>query len=60
MTDVKRQIKKTLVTNKHAKMLVKCVTKTAEKSVKEAAARKQDQHILLKVQLPSTLLVFSS
>ena len=38
---------------------IKCVTKTAEESVREAATRKQDQHILLKVQLSSTLLVFS-
>ena len=29
---------------------IKCVTKTAEESVREAATRKQDQHILLKVQ----------
>ena len=29
---------------------VKCMTKTAEDSVKEAVSRKQDQHILLKVQ----------
>ena len=32
------------------KTLVKCMTKTAEDSVKEATKRKQDQHILLKVQ----------
>ena len=32
------------------KTLVKCMTKTAEDSVKEATERKQDQHILLKVQ----------
>ena len=32
------------------KALVKCMTKTAEDSVKEAVTRKQDQHILLKVQ----------
>ena len=32
------------------KILVKCLTKTAEDSVKEATKRKQDQHILLKVQ----------
>ena len=32
------------------KTLVKCMTKTAEHSVKEAVIRKQDQHILLKVQ----------
>ena len=32
------------------KTLVKCMTKTAEDSVKEAVTRKQDQHILLKVQ----------
>ena len=32
------------------KALVKCMTKTAEDFVKEAVARKQDQHILLKVQ----------
>ena len=29
---------------------VKCMTKTAENSVKEATKRKPDQHILLKVQ----------
>ena len=33
-----------------SKTLVKCMTKTAEDSVKEAVTRKQDQHILLKVQ----------
>ena len=33
-----------------SKILVKCMTKTAEDSVKEATKRKQDQHILLKVQ----------
>ena len=32
------------------KTLVKCMTITAEDSVKEATKRKQDQHILLKVQ----------
>ena len=32
------------------KTVVKCMTKTAEDSVKEADTRKQDQHILLKVQ----------
>ena len=32
------------------KILVKCMTKTAEDSVKEAVTRKQDQHILLKMQ----------
>ena len=32
------------------KTLVKCMTKTAEDSVKEAVTRKQDQHILLKTQ----------
>ena len=32
------------------KTLVKCMTKTPEDSVKEAVTRKQDQHILLKVQ----------
>ena len=32
------------------KTLVKCMTKTAEDSAKEATKRKQDQHILLKVQ----------
>ena len=32
------------------KTLVKCMTKTAEDSVKEATKRKQDQHILLKMQ----------
>ena len=32
------------------KTLVKCMTKTAEDFVKEAVTRKQDQHILLKVQ----------
>ena len=32
------------------KTLVKCMTKTAEDSVKDAVTRKQDQHILLKVQ----------
>ena len=31
------------------KTLVKCMTKTAEDSVKDATKRKQDQHILLKV-----------
>ena len=33
-----------------SKTLVKRMTKTAEDSVKEAVTRKQDQHILLKVQ----------
>ena len=32
------------------KTLVKWMTKTAEDSVKEAVTRKQNQHILLKVQ----------
>jgi len=32
------------------KTLVKCMAETAEDSVKEATNRKQDQHILLKVQ----------
>ena len=32
------------------KTLVRCMTKTAEDSVKEAITRKQDQYILLKVQ----------
>ena len=32
------------------KTLVKCMTKTAEDSVKEATKRKQDQPIRLKVQ----------
>ena len=32
------------------KTLVKCMTKTAEDSVKEAVTRKQGQHIPLKVQ----------
>ena len=32
------------------KTLVKYMTKTAKQSVKEANKRKQDQHILLKVQ----------
>ena len=32
------------------KTLVKCMTKAAEDSAKEATKRKQDQHILLKVQ----------
>ena len=32
------------------KTLVKCMTKTTEDSVKDAVTRKQDQHILLKVQ----------
>ena len=32
------------------KTLVKCMAKTAEDSVKEATKRKQDQHILFKVQ----------
>ena len=32
------------------KTLVKCITKIAEDSVKEAVTRKRDQHILLKVQ----------
>ena len=32
------------------KTLVKCMAKTAEDSAKEAAKRKQDQHIFLKVQ----------
>ena len=32
------------------KTLVKCMAKTTEDSVKEATKRKQDQHILLKVQ----------
>ena len=36
--------------NNILKTLVKCMTKTAEDSVKEAITRKQDQHILLKVQ----------
>ena len=34
----------------HVEKVVKCVTKTAKDSVKEAVTRKQDQHILLKVQ----------
>ena len=38
------------------KTLVKCMTKTAEDSVKEAVTRKQDQHILLKVQDTDLLL----
>ena len=32
------------------KILFKCMAKTAEESAKEATKRKQDQHILLKVQ----------
>ena len=36
--------------NNMLKTLVKYMTKTAEDSVKEAVTRKQDQHILLKVQ----------
>jgi len=36
--------------NNMSKTLVKCMTKTAEDSVKEAVTRKQDQHILLKVK----------
>ena len=36
--------------NNILKTLVKCMTKTAEDSVKEAVTRKQDQRILLKVQ----------
>ena len=32
------------------KTLVKCMTKTAEESVKESVTRKQDQHILSKVK----------
>ena len=32
------------------KTLVKCMAKTAEDSATEATKRKQDQHILLKVQ----------
>ena len=36
--------------NNMLKTLVKCMRKTAEDSVKEATKRKQDQHILLKVQ----------
>ena len=32
------------------KTLVKCMAKTVEDSAKEATKRKQDQHILLKVQ----------
>ena len=32
------------------KTLVKCMTNTAEESVKEAVTTKQDQHIRLKVQ----------
>ena len=32
------------------KTLVNCMAKTAEDSAKEATKRKQDQHILLKVQ----------
>ena len=32
------------------KTLIKCTAKTAEDSAKEATKRKQDQHILLKVQ----------
>ena len=35
--------------NSMLKTLVKCVTKTAEDSAKEATKRKQGQHILLKV-----------
>ena len=38
------------------KTLVKCMTKTAEDSVKEAVTRKQDLHILLKVQDTDLLL----
>ena len=34
----------------HVETLVKCMTKTAEDSAKEATKRKQDQHIVLKVQ----------
>ena len=43
---------KTRIANKqHADFfLVKCLTQTAADSVKEAVTRKQDQHILLKVQ----------
>ena len=33
-----------------SKTLVKCMAKTAEDSAKEAIKRKQDQHILLKMQ----------
>ena len=36
--------------NNMLKTLVKCMTKTSEDSVNEAVTRKQDQHILLKVQ----------
>ena len=32
------------------KTSVKCMTKTAEDSIKESVTRKLDQHILLKVQ----------
>ena len=34
----------------HVEKVVKCVTKTAKDYVNEAATRKQDQHIILKVQ----------
>ena len=37
--------------NNMLKTLVKCMTKTVEDSVEEAVTRKQDQHILLKVQV---------
>ena len=38
------------------KTLVKCMTKPVEDSVKEATKRKQNQHILLKVQDTDLLL----
>ena len=42
---------KNRITKKHQiEKLVKCVTKTAEDSIKEAASKKQDEHILGKVQ----------
>ena len=36
--------------NNMLKTFAKCMAKTAEDSAKEATKRKQDQHILLKVQ----------
>lgn len=41
--------KNRITEKQHVEELVKCVTKTANKSVKEAATQKRDQHILLKV-----------
>ena len=48
---VKRlKYKETIKGNNMLKTSVNCMAKTAEDSAKEATKRKQDQHILLKVQ----------